>query len=206
MTADLARAAFRLALRGCPVFPLAPGGKIPLIPREQGGHGCHDGTTNPDVVRTWWTKHPRANIAAATGARSSFWVLDVDAQHGGIESLAALEAEHGPLLVTVESATPSGGRHLYFRWQANKPEIRNSTSRLAPGIDVRGEGGSVVMPPSVLADGRGYQWVRNGACGFADAPEWLIARALPPPPPPRPAPRPLTGDVSKYVEIGRAHV
>ncbi len=63
---------------------------------------------------------------------------------------------------------------------------------------MRGEGGSIVLPPSVLADGRGYRWVKNGVRTFAAAPAWLVALALPPPLPPRPKPKPLTGDVDVY--------
>ncbi len=201
---DLASAAFRLALRGLAVFPLAVGAKVP----PAGSHGCLDGMTDPDVTRARWQKTPRANIGAATGCKSGIWVLDVDVDDPGVdaavdadgeESLAELEARHGPLPATIQSMTPSGGRHLYWRWPANGPEIRNSAGRVGPGLDVRGEGGSIVLPPSVLADGRGYGWIRNGARAFADAPAWLVTLALPPPPPLRPDPKPLSGDVDRYV-------
>ena len=194
MTA-LASAAFRLTLRGLAVFPLAPGAKVP----PAGSHGCHDATIDCDVARARWARTPTANIGAATGRKSGIWVLDVDPRHGGDMALAELEIEHGPLPLTIEASTPSGGRHLYWRWNAEEPEIRNSTARVASGVDVRGEGGSVVVPPSVLADGRGYRWVKNGARGFTDAPEWLVALALPPPPPARLDPKPLSGDVSAYI-------
>ncbi len=192
---DLSSAAFGLALRGVAVFPLAPRQKVPLL----GSHGCHDGSTDPDVARARWERWPNANIGIKTGAASKVWVLDVDVGPGGDASLARLEAEHGPLPATIEVLTPSGGRHYWWRWPASGPEIRNSAGRIGPGLDVRGEGGSVVVPPSVLADGRRYRWVRNGARKFADAPEWLVARALPPPPPPRLDPKPLSSDVSAYV-------
>ena len=198
MATDLASAAILLAQRGIAVFPVSHGLKTPLIARSDGGHGFRDATTNLDAVRTWWTKYPRANIGAATGSKSGVWALDIDAQHGGIESLRTLEAEHGALPLTVEAATPSGGRHLYFRWRNDTPEIRNSAGRIAPGIDVRSEGGFVVVPPSVLFDGRRYTWIDNGADSFADAPAWLVTLALPPPLPARTAPKPLTGDVTRY--------
>ncbi len=200
---DLASAAFRYALRGLAVFPLAIGAKVP----PAGSHGLLDGTTDPDVTRARWEKTPRANIGAATGCKSGIWVLDVDVDDPGVDaavdadgekSLAELEARHGPLPATIQSMTPSGGRHLYWRWPANGPEIRNSAGRVGPGLDVRGEGGSIVLPPSVLADGRGYGWIRNGARAFADAPAWLVTLALSPPPPPKPKPKPLNGDVDRY--------
>ena len=194
MPSDLASAAFRLALRRFAVFPLAAGAKVP--PAES--HGYLDATTDLDVARARWKKIPRANIGVATGAKSGVWVLDVDPQHGGDKSLADLEREHGTLPLTIEASTPHAGRHLYWRWNADGPEIRNSAGRVGLGLDVRGEGGSIIAPPSVLADGRGYRWIRNGATGFADAPGWLVNAALPPPPPPRPTPKPLSGDVDRY--------
>ncbi len=192
---DLASAAFRYALRGFSVFPLAVGAKVP----PAGSHGLLDGTTDLDVTRARWEKTPHANIGAATGRKSRVWVLDIDigAAHGD-KSLAKIEAEHGPLPLTIEASTPRGGRHLYWRWPVDGPEIRNSAGRVGPGLDVRGEGGSIVLPPSVLADGRGYRWIKNGVRTFTDAPAWLVTLALPPPLPPRPKHKPLNGDVDRY--------
>ncbi len=196
MTDALPSASLRFALRQVAIFPLAPGTKCPM----KGSHGLRDATNDPDATRDRWQCTPRANIGAATGSRSGFWVLDVDLPDGP-ESLAALEAEHGPLPLTIAASTPRGGRHLYWRWAADGPEIRNSAGRIGPGIDVRGEGGSIVMPPSVLADGRCYRWVKNGAGTFADAPECLVKLALPPalPPSPRPEPKPPPADTARYV-------
>ncbi len=194
MSGRLGNADVQLATRGVAVFQLAPGTKVPLA----GSHGFLEATSDPDVTRARWAKTPRANIAAATGSRTGFWVLDVDAQHEGEQSLTRVVAEHGPLPPTIEASTPSGGRHLFWRWPASG-DVRNSTSRIGPGLDVRGEGGSVTLPPSVLADGRRYRWARNGAAGFADAPAWLVALAMPPPRPEPVAARPLTGDVSRYI-------
>ena len=199
MTA-LASAAFRLALRGVAVFPLAPGAKVPL----PGSHGCLDASPDCDVARARWAKTPHANIGAATGRKSGIWVLDVDPQHGGDVALGEIEAKHAPLPLTIEASTPSGGRHLYWHWNAEGPEIRNSAGRIGPGLDVRGEGGSIVLPPSMLADGRGYHWIKNGARSFADSPPWLVALAPPPPPPPRVNPTPLDGDLDRYVASAAA--
>ena len=176
---NLASASFRYALRGFAVFPLAVGAKVP----PAGSHGLLDATTDLDVTRARWLKAPNANVGAATGGRSGIWVLDVDVDvrhpHGGDKSLAELEAEHGLLPLTIEASTPRGGRHLYWRWSTIGPEIRNSAGRVGPGLDVRGEGGQIVLPPSVLSDGRGYRWVKNGVRTFADAPAWLVALACP---------------------------
>ncbi len=199
MTDTLASASFRYALRRVAVFPLAPGSKLPI----KGSHGLRDATDDQDVTRVRWQRTPQANIAAATGSRSGFWVLDVDMPDGP-KSLAALEAEHGSLPVTIEASTPRGGRHLYWGWSADGPEIRNSAGRIGTGLDVRGEGGSIVLPPSVLADGRCYRWVTNGAATFTDAPEWLVKLVVPPPLPPRAEPKPPPDNIENYVASAAA--
>ena len=195
----LASMAFRYALRRIAVFPLAPGTKCPM----KGSHGLRDATNDPDATRIRWLRTPQANIAAATGSRSGFWVLDVDTPDGP-DSLAALEAEHGPLPVTIEASTPRGGRHLYWKWPGDGPEIRNSAGRIGKGLDVRGKNGSIVLPPSVLADGRCYRWVKTSASTFADAPEWLVKLVRPKPAPPRAEPKPPPADIENYVASAAA--
>ena len=172
----LASAAFRLALKGLYVFPLTPGTKIPM----KGTHGYRDATREVDAVRAWWAKWPMSNIAIATGKASGVWVLDVDPRHGSAVALAALESEHGALPATITATTPRGGSHHYWRWPTDGPEIRNSVARVGDGIDVLGEGGSVVAPPSARALGGRYAWC-GGDAALADAPAWLIALTQPPP-------------------------
>ena len=199
MMDTLASASFRYALRRVAIFPLAPGSKCPI----KDSHGLRDATDDPDVTRVRWQRNPQANIGAATGSRSEVWVLDVDMPDGP-ESLAALEAEHESLPATIEASTPRGGRHLYWRWPTNGPEIRNSAGRIGVGLDVRGEGGSIVLPPSVLATGQCYRWVKNGAGTFADAPEWLVKLVVPPPLPPRAEPKPTPDNIENYVASAAA--
>ncbi|MCZ6847682.1 MAG: bifunctional DNA primase/polymerase, partial [Alphaproteobacteria bacterium] len=199
---NFARAAFRLAMRGLRVLPLVPGAKFPM----KGIHGCRSATRDPDVVRAWWAKWPSANIGIATGARSGLWVLDIDPRHGGVVALAALESDHGPLPATITASTPRGGRHHYWRWPTDGPEIRNSGARVGDGLDVLGEGGSVVAPPSIRALGGRYAWCDTGAA-LADAPVWLVDLTRPPAPPtPRRSPYPgaVQGDTERYVAAAAA--
>ena len=77
---------------GWPVFPLAPGSKVPAIPREDGGHGHLDATTDPETIRAWWTERPRANIGISPGP-ARLMVVDVDPRHDR-EALRSGTARH----------------------------------------------------------------------------------------------------------------
>jgi hypothetical protein len=167
-------AALTLAARGKTVFPVQPRGKIPLT-----SHGCKDASTDPAIVRSWWTTWPTANIGLATGPASGVFVLDIDGLEGEA-SLKALEMEHGHLPPTVEAITGGGGRHLFFRWPAGM-EISNSAGRLGLGLDVRGRGGYVVAPPSIHPSGKGYAWSVDAVQEPADAPRWLLDLIIRPP-------------------------
>jgi hypothetical protein len=101
-------------------------------------------------------------------------VLDVDAQHGGSKSLALLELEHGTLPDTVAAKTGGGGRHLYF---VHPGGIVHNRVGIAPGIDFRGDGGCVVVPPSLHPSGKRYQWLPQRSpreIALASLPSWLL--------------------------------
>lgn len=126
-----------------------------------------------EEVTAWFERWPMGNIAAVTGAISGIIVVDVDPKNGGDQSLADLEARHGPLPKTVESLTGGGGRHLYFVHPGH--EVRNRAG-LAPGIDLRGDGGCIIVPPSVHPSGKRYRWRSGHAPGqiaLATLPIWL---------------------------------
>lgn len=180
-------AALNHAARGLRVIPIAPGAKHPAnIGRWQ-----EAATTDPDLIVSWWTGLYRNHgVGVATGATSGVWVLDVDVSDGkaGDETLRDLEATHGPLPDTHEVITGTGGRHLYFAWPPDL-EVRNDQSgRLGPGLDVRGEGGQVLAPPTVHPCGTPYEHEASAPLwDFAPAPEWLL-ELLRPHEAPTPAP------------------
>ncbi|MEN3273440.1 MAG: putative primase/helicase, partial [Actinomycetota bacterium] len=119
-------------------------------PRVKGG--LNAATTDEDVIRRWWASWPSANVAIRTGAASGLVVVDIDPDHGGDRSLDALLSEHGPLPTGRTIRTGSGGRHLYFSHPGHS--IPNDAGRrLGAGLDVRGDGGYVIAPPSVHASG-----------------------------------------------------
>ena len=145
------------ASHGLPVFPLAPGSKLPMPGRLAccwGSHrrGCTDALINLQAVEHWWTQHPAANIGLATGH-----VVDVIDQDGPGSWRAWLDAaDWPPVLGTVSTPRP-GGVHRYIR-RTGRP----NGQRIAPGIDYRGRGGYVVAPPSWVRteDYAGhYRWI-----------------------------------------------
>jgi hypothetical protein len=188
MSDQLARAALEYAARGWPVFPIQRCGKIPLTE-----HGFQDASTDPTTIHGWWKRWPAANIGVATGARSGLVVLDVDAGKGGFDSLRNLMAAvPGPALLTLVAGTGGGGIHLFYR-HPNHP-VTNSAKRLrdtyGPGLDVRGDGGYVVVAPSVHPSGRRYEW-QSDPHSIEPWPAWLQAiitgpQPLSPDQPPRP--------------------
>ena len=195
---DLMGAAQLYAGRGWPVLPLwwpngescacgrpdcSKPGKHPLVRR-----GFHFATLDPDLIRRWWARWPLANVGIRTGTASGLLVVDVDGAPG-MESLRALRREHGPV-PAAWVRTGSGGWHAYLRLPEGE-SVRNSVRRLGPGLDVRGDGGSIVAPPSRHASGGRYHWLKPGA-EPPPAPDWLTRLATPPPPPPVP-PLPMPG-------------
>ena len=131
----------------------------------------------PAVRSIWRPELGPRGIGLACGSTAGVWVLDVDPATGGAESLARLVAAHGPLPPTWRARTGSGGLHYFFRATA---EIRNSAGQIFPGLDVRGLGGYVVLPPSPHRSGGDYSWLDVPLRGvdLADAPDWLTTLAL----------------------------
>jgi P4 family phage/plasmid primase-like protien len=122
-------------------------------------NGLKAATRDAVQIRHWWSAHPNANLGILTGRANGLLVIDVDngPEKHGEENLIALEEKLGRLPVTWESLTGGGGRHLFFQYPEGL-DVRNSTSKLAPNIDVRSEGGYVIAEPSRHASGRIYAW------------------------------------------------
>lgn len=144
-------------------------GKHPLIP-----NGVRGATKDPRVIKQWWYRWPFANIGIATGRPSGFFVVDVDGEIGA-DSLKGLEGKYGPLPGTIEQITGGGGCHLLFKCPRNI-NIGNKVS-LLDGIDIRGNGGYIVVSPSVHVSGNKYMWEissRPLEVKMADPPAWLL--------------------------------
>lgn len=182
-------AALRYASRGWPVFPCrwqdGPTRKHPLTPR-----GFHDAATDAERIRAWWTTWPAALVGTPTGPAIGAVVLDIDVKRpeaNGFDTLDDLG--HGLLPETPMAHTASGGLHVFF---ANpERELRCSAGLLGPGLDVRAEGGYVIL----ASPGSGYVWdplYNFKTTGLAAAPDWLWPHR--PSRPPRSEPiRPVVG-------------
>jgi hypothetical protein len=167
------------ASRGIRVIPIAPGEKYPAgIEAWQ-----TIATSNTDTVKQWFTttyKDWGVGICTGRAGARQVFVLDIDEhdpQQSGSDTLADLEQEHGKLPDTVTVLTPTGGRHLYF---TTPIAIRNDAGkRLGPGLDIRGDGGQVLAPPTLHPTGKPYTFEEGfGITDIlpADAPDWLIKR------------------------------
>ena len=153
------------------VLPVRPRDKRPLIAWE----ALQSTRPSANDLAEWFRRWPDANVGIVTGEISNLVVVDVDPNHGGDDSLDRLQQRFGPLPPTVEVETGGGGRHLYFAHPGF--QLRNRVG-LAQGIDLRGDGGYVVAPPSVHPTGRRYAWSRGRSpaeMSPAPLPRWLTA-------------------------------
>jgi hypothetical protein len=189
MADAILEAALRIAEHGRPVFPCYPVRKTPLT-----AHGFKCASLDPETIRQRWRRWPTALIGMPTGAASDIVVTDLDMKHGkdGIGAFERIRAGRSlpphPLVGTV-----SGGRHLYFAAVPGRC-VGCSIDRIARGIDVRGDGGYVIVPPSP-----GYAVLQRAP--LHPPPPWLLD-LMDPPPAPRAAWRPPTasGDLDEAAE------
>ena len=145
---------------GVPVFPCF--GKIP----SAGLKWKEAASQYPDDIRLMFARSDATHIGMPTGQASGLVVVDIDVKDGA-QGGAWFDANAQAIPATLMAETQSGGVHLYFRAPAM---LRNSASKIAPGVDVRGDGGYVIVPPS-----QGYTWVAHD--DVAPLPEWVYAAA-----------------------------
>jgi hypothetical protein len=172
--------AYACSQLGFKVFPLVPNSKRPAI------EGWKErATTDLDTIRDWWAggEFTGCPVGIATGPGSGVWILDIDIKHGinGFAVFRDIARANGASVEeftrTMTVATPSGGAHLYFRWDeiadAERGVRSDSSGHLAPNLDVKGIGGLVKAPGC-----GGYQVVpRDGIrrTMILPAPDWLVA-------------------------------
>jgi hypothetical protein len=175
-TPSRADAAIQYALLGWPVLPLhepagdrcSCGGSSCSSPGKhpRTRHGLNDATSDPVIVAKWWRRWPNANIGLRTGI--GFDVLDLDGDDG-LAWLAEMEAIHGPLPDGLRAKTGRGGLHIFL-----KPTgLGNAAHIDGRKVDFRGDGGYVVVAPSVTV--AAYEWIGDPSVSpIPEAPEWLL--------------------------------
>ena len=146
--------ALHYAEMGLAVFPLVCRDKVPAVVG-----GCKVATTERTTIERWWDKNPQYNIGIATGNKSSGLVvidLDVDKNKGidGYDVLRDWQNKHGKLPETWQSITGRGGYHYFYK----DAIVHSNRVGLYEGVDIRGEGGYIVAPPSVHPNGNIYEW------------------------------------------------
>jgi putative DNA primase/helicase len=180
---NMLKAALWYAEHGFPVFPVhsVAGGRCSCGGTEcehvgkhpRTAHGFKDATTDSDTIKEWWGEWPEANIGMPTGAVTGLLVIDIDPRNGGEESLESLFSKHRRFPDTAEQITGGGGRHIIFR----HPGVPTPNT-LAPGIDMKGDRGYIVVAPSIHSSGNRYQWDGIGGAKAllspADLPAWLL--------------------------------
>ena len=175
---------------GKPIFLCSSRNKRPLTK-----NGFYDATLDVDHAKGERSKYPDALTAIPTGYASDFFVLDIDNKKGvnGFETLAALEAKYGPLPDTLTVVTPTGGEHRYFIFPDTEPPLGNTTGKIGLGLDTRGEGGYVAVPPSKI--GSKFYRFKNFGTKPAPLPGWIIELLQKPKqesPPPQGPPREMS--------------
>jgi hypothetical protein len=148
-------------------------GKHPRTP-----HGLKDATSDPAVVKAWWAEWPHANGAINCG-RSGLLVVDVDPRNGGDVTFVDLERRHGPLPDTPRQLTGGGGVHHVLR-RPDWHHVPSVDAGLGCGIDLKCDGGYIIVAPSNHESGGRYHWEIGYGLDdlpIAAPPEWVL-RAL----------------------------
>lgn len=177
----MCEAALAYARRGWQVFPLhtATAGQCSCSNPNCENIGKHphtkrgllEATTNTEQIHGWWHQWPDANIGVRTGQESGIFVVDVDVKKAdGLHAWTELLDMNGPV-ETLTAITGSGGQHWVFTLPPNT-SIRNGTNKLGPGIDIRGDGGYIVVWPSVHESGNTYEWEHT--VPPSSPPQWLV--------------------------------
>lgn len=143
-TNNLLEQALAYLEKGWSVIPVNPETKKPIILWKE----YQAGRPTKEEITKWWTKHPNANIGLITGRISGIVVVDIDLYHGGVE-------DGFQDIQTVKVKTGGGGLHYYFQYQENL----GCYTGIQQGIDIRANGGYVILPPSIHKSGNAYEWL-----------------------------------------------
>jgi hypothetical protein len=174
VSADTLSAILPLAAEGWRLFPLGTRAKTPAV-----GDWPTVATTDETRLKEWERDFPSCNWGMATGAGSSVFVVDIDGERGSAWLAEQLRVR-GDAWAQTRRAKTARGLHLFFAWPGDGIYLRNSAGKIASGVDVRGAGGFVVIPPSVHPEGSSYEWLTPPDHALLPAPAWLLTLASKP--------------------------
>jgi hypothetical protein len=160
-------AALRYAAKGKPVFPCRSN-KQPYT-----STGFKAATTDPEQIQQWWSTNPDAWVGMPTGAVSGIVVADLDRKNGvdGWDNFRDLQRNYHDDSDTQTAITPSGGYHFFYRHPGPEYRIKSTAGQIAPGVDIRGDGGYVIVPPSP-----GYEFEASTVSEPVAMPDWLLEK------------------------------
>ena len=150
------------------MIPLQPRGKRPLVKWEN-YQKC---LATIDEVERWWNENPDANIGIVMGKISGLVAVDIDNRGGNTYDAMYEIDEKYPGMV---QQTGSGGFHVIYQWQ--KPTKNATNIHGKTGIDIRGDGGYIVMAPSVHQNGTPYTWYETRDFTLNPPPEWIYPKS-----------------------------
>lgn len=165
METRLLKAALAYAAHGWLVLPIVPRDKRPVT-----RNGCKDATVDPDIIKRWWWKRPNLNIGIATGGMSGILVVDLDGPEGRAWWHSWCKSHGVVRTLWQHTGRKDGGVQLFFE---HPDGHRPNRTKVSPGVDVRGDGGYVLAPPSVHPSGKRYHWGERGL-GVASVPPALL--------------------------------
>ena len=178
--------ALYFAKHGHPIVPLRPRGKEPTLKDWP-----NQATTDPNQICRLFDSYPNGNYGIAT---AGLVAVDIDPRHGGH---LWFERNEYRLPETYRFRTGGGGLHLVYK--APEGQVIGNRANMAPGVDIRGNGGQIVGPGSIHPSGGRYKIeIGPDDVDLAVVPPWLVDLILPPPAVPRSKPQPLNGDVDRY--------
>ncbi len=140
-------------------------------------HGLKDARLDEATIRRWWNLWPDANIGVVTGTKSGPVVLDLDVRDG-TDGPTTAEALFGFKPESHYQRTGGGGLHCFFR----RPDLLHVKSRtgkgaIAPGVELKADGGYVVVPPSVHWSDKCYEWLSHPEIDgerLPELPSWAL--------------------------------
>lgn len=162
--------ALALEALGWSIIPIQEGSKKPAFDWKM----WQSRRASPEQIRHWWEKNPNYNIGVVTGRISGLVVVDFDTKKGMPDAVTIAKAyPHGPL-----QRTGGGGIQVFVKHPGH--EIVNNVGLFNPDtrhdVDIRADGGYVVVAPSTHPSGGRYEWIRPPDDPLGEPPAWLVPR------------------------------